>query len=159
GTRRPPPPVREPDRYQPAPGEPRVRSRNRRPPAGAPGISGADGLAACDRREGPHGRFPERHDDQPRRPPQALVPRVLPTRSAVRPAGPLPRSDLVDRYVGVVRSCARLVKDWREPLRPIVYQATLSNFDHRRPVHAGERIATGKGPTDAVAERGAIVEA
>lgn len=70
----------------------------------------------------------------------------------------LPLTDLVDSDVGIVESCTRLPKDWREPPRPIVHQATLSSFDLRRPMH-GERIASGKGMTDRDSERGAIVEA
>jgi ribosomal protein S12 methylthiotransferase accessory factor len=70
----------------------------------------------------------------------------------------LPLTDLVDSDVGILKSCTRLPRDWREPRRPIVHQATLSSFDLRRPMH-GERIASGKGMTDRDSERGAIVEA
>lgn len=65
--------------------------------------------------------------------------------------------DLVDPRVGIVRSSRRLPKDRREPSRPMVYQATLCNFDYR--AGPDERTANGKGTTDADAERGAIVEA
>jgi ribosomal protein S12 methylthiotransferase accessory factor len=66
--------------------------------------------------------------------------------------------ELVDSRFGIVRTCTRLPKDRREPAVPVVYQATLSNFDLRRaPVL--ERAATGKGATAAVAARGAVVEA
>ena len=51
-----------------------------------------------------------------------------------------------------------MAKDWREPPRPIVYQATLSNFDFQKPVDS-ERFTSGKGLTDRDSERGAIVEA
>jgi ribosomal protein S12 methylthiotransferase accessory factor len=67
-------------------------------------------------------------------------------------------TDLVDSRVGIVRSCTRLPKDWREPALPIIYQATLSNFDYRLPVDT-ERMASGRGLTDRDSERGAIVEA
>jgi ribosomal protein S12 methylthiotransferase accessory factor len=66
--------------------------------------------------------------------------------------------DLVDSRVGIVRTCTRLPKDRREPAVPVVYQATLSNFDSRR-ASLLERVATGKGATAAVAARGAVVEA
>jgi ribosomal protein S12 methylthiotransferase accessory factor len=64
---------------------------------------------------------------------------------------------VVDSRVGIVRSCTRLAKDRREPARPIIYQATLSNFDFRRAPH--ERVTTGKGLTDDAARVGAVVEA
>lgn len=73
-------------------------------------------------------------------------------------AAALPLTDLVDSQVGIVKNCSSLPKDWREPRRPIVYQATLSNFDLRTPIH-GDRIASGKGMTDSDSKRGAIVEA
>jgi ribosomal protein S12 methylthiotransferase accessory factor len=69
----------------------------------------------------------------------------------------LPLTDLVDPRVGIVRSARRLPKDHREPARPVVYQATLCNFDYR--TAPDERETNGKGTTDASAERGAIVEA
>ena len=66
--------------------------------------------------------------------------------------------DLVDPRVGIVRSCARVVQDWREPRRPVVYRATLANFDFRR-VPPLERITSGKGFTERDSARSAIVEA
>jgi ribosomal protein S12 methylthiotransferase accessory factor len=66
--------------------------------------------------------------------------------------------DLVDPRVGIVRSCARVAQDWREPRRPIVYSATLANFDFRR-VPPLERITSGKGITERDSARSAIVEA
>jgi ribosomal protein S12 methylthiotransferase accessory factor len=67
-------------------------------------------------------------------------------------------TDLVDPRVGIVRSCRRVAKDWREPPRPLIYQSILSNFDYRTPAHT-ERMTSGKGLTHRDAERGAIVEA
>lgn len=67
-------------------------------------------------------------------------------------------TDLVDARVGIVRSCTRLPKDWREPPLPVIYEATLSNFDFRRPINA-ERVASGKGLTDEDSAHGAVVEA
>jgi ribosomal protein S12 methylthiotransferase accessory factor len=66
--------------------------------------------------------------------------------------------DLVDSRVGIVRSCVRFPKDWREPPRPIVCQATLANFDFRK-VPAIERTTSGKGLTERESRLGAIVEA
>ena len=74
-------------------------------------------------------------------------------------AVPHPLADLVDSRVGIVRSCHRLARNWREPSRPIIYQATLSNFDYRTPAAPTERMTSGKGMTDQESERGAIVEA
>jgi|SRR5579863_3023327 len=67
-------------------------------------------------------------------------------------------SELVDPRVGIIRSVVRLSKGREEPELPIVYQATLSNFDYRKggPI---ERTASGKGRTDDAAMRGAIAEA
>ncbi|MEI4896706.1 hypothetical protein Q8G71_36060, partial [Klebsiella pneumoniae] len=58
---------------------------------------------------------------------------------------------LVDPRVGIVRTCTRLPKDRTEPILPIVYQATLSNFNFRQAPPL-ERIATGKGLTAESAE-------
>jgi ribosomal protein S12 methylthiotransferase accessory factor len=69
-----------------------------------------------------------------------------------------PLTDLVDPRAGIVRSCVRVTKDWREPPRPVVYQATLSNFDFRNAPQS-ERMTSGKGLTAVESERGAIVEA
>jgi ribosomal protein S12 methylthiotransferase accessory factor len=67
-------------------------------------------------------------------------------------------SELVDSRVGVIKSCVQTDRDPDEPPRPVLFHATLSNFDLRRP-HFGERTTSGKGRTDDEAERGAIVEA
>jgi ribosomal protein S12 methylthiotransferase accessory factor len=72
-------------------------------------------------------------------------------------AAPLPLRELVDPRVGILRSCARVAKDWREPPVPIVFGAVLSHFDFRRA--PCERATSGKGLTESDAERGAIVEA
>jgi ribosomal protein S12 methylthiotransferase accessory factor len=72
-------------------------------------------------------------------------------------ADPLSLEVLVDSRVGILRSCIRLPKDRREPSRPVMYEATLSNFDNRRVPH--ERTATGRGPNVESARLGAIVEA
>ena len=66
-------------------------------------------------------------------------------------------TDLVDSRVGIVRSCIRLPRDRREPSRPVLYEATLSNFDNRRVSH--ERTTTGRGLDRQSARAGAIVEA
>jgi ribosomal protein S12 methylthiotransferase accessory factor len=71
---------------------------------------------------------------------------------------PSPLRELVDSRVGVILSCGRVPKDWREPPLPIVAAARLSNFDHRR-VPQLDRWTSGKGLTEWEAERGAIVEA
>jgi ribosomal protein S12 methylthiotransferase accessory factor len=67
-------------------------------------------------------------------------------------------ADLVDPRFGIVSSCVRAAKDWREPPRPILFQATLANFDFRK-VPATERMASGKGATKLDSWRGAVVEA
>jgi ribosomal protein S12 methylthiotransferase accessory factor len=73
-------------------------------------------------------------------------------------AGAYTLTDLVDARVGIVRSCGRVAQDWREPPWPIVYRATLANFDFRR-VPELERLTSGKGVTERDSERSAIVEA
>jgi ribosomal protein S12 methylthiotransferase accessory factor len=83
---------------------------------------------------------------------------LLPVWRRVIASAAVSLTDLVDSRVGIVRSCTRLAKDRKEPTLPIVYQATLSNFDFRRAPDL-ERIATGKGLGDASAERGAVIEA
>jgi ribosomal protein S12 methylthiotransferase accessory factor len=66
--------------------------------------------------------------------------------------------DLVDARVGVVRSCSRAPRHRTQPPRPVIYEATLSNFDYRRP-GPGERSTSGKGMTETEAATAAIVEA
>jgi ribosomal protein S12 methylthiotransferase accessory factor len=87
-----------------------------------------------------------------------VVPGLLPGRRVVTFAARLPLEELVDPRVGLITSCTRFPKDRREPARPIVYQATVANFDYRKAPEL-ERMATGKGRTSAAAARGAIVEA
>ena len=82
---------------------------------------------------------------------------LLPAREPLNVGG-YTLADLVDPRVGIVRSCERVAKDWREPRRPIVYRATLANFDFRR-VPPLERMASGKGLTEHESQRSAIVEA
>jgi ribosomal protein S12 methylthiotransferase accessory factor len=60
--------------------------------------------------------------------------------------------------VGIVREVFPVVKDSREPRRPHVHQAILSNFDYHKG-EALERTASGKGLTAAASETSAIVEA
>jgi len=76
----------------------------------------------------------------------------------VTAAAPIPLTELVDPRVGIIRTCTRLPRNWDEPARPIIYQATLSNFDYRKPPQI-ERMTSGKGLTDQESARGAIVEA
>src|SRR5262249_26083641 len=65
---------------------------------------------------------------------------------------------LVDPRVGIVNSCSRVRKDRREPALPVVFQATLSNFDFHKGSDV-ERTASGKGLSDDEAATKAIVEA
>jgi len=69
-----------------------------------------------------------------------------------------PFAALVDPRVGVVKSCVRVAKAGYEPPRPVIFRATLSNFDFRR-VPELERMASGKGLTARQARLGATVEA
>jgi ribosomal protein S12 methylthiotransferase accessory factor len=65
---------------------------------------------------------------------------------------------LVSPRTGVVRSVVRIPRAVDEPVPPILYQATLSNFDFKK-AEASERSAAGKGLTEAEAIGGAIGEA
>ena len=64
---------------------------------------------------------------------------------------------LVSPRTGVVRSLVRIPRGVDEPVPPILYQATLSNFDFKKG-QGSERSAAGKGLTDAEAIGGAIGE-
>lgn len=66
--------------------------------------------------------------------------------------------DLVSPRVGVIRSFSKVVRGVDEPSPPIMYQATLSNFDYRV-APPEERMAAGKGLTDEEAMRAALGEA
>lgn len=66
--------------------------------------------------------------------------------------------DLVSPRVGLIRSLVRVQRGAGEPTPPIVYQATLSNFDLRTATPI-ERATAGKGVTDAEAMVAAIGEA
>jgi ribosomal protein S12 methylthiotransferase accessory factor len=66
--------------------------------------------------------------------------------------------DMVSSRVGIIRSVSRVGRAIDEPNPPVIYQATVSNFDFRsaEPI---DRIASGKGETDADAMHSAIGEA
>ncbi len=66
--------------------------------------------------------------------------------------------DLVSPRVGLIRSLSRLTKGLEEPNPPFIYQAVLSHFDFRK-ADPQERMAAGKGATEAEAIAGAIGEA
>jgi ribosomal protein S12 methylthiotransferase accessory factor len=66
--------------------------------------------------------------------------------------------DLVSSRTGVIRSLSKVVRGIEEPSLPIMYQATLSNFDYRV-APPEERLAAGKGLTDDAAMRAAFGEA
>lgn len=66
--------------------------------------------------------------------------------------------DLVSPRVGVIRSFSKVIRGVEEPTLPIMYQATLSNFDYRV-APPEERVAAGKGLTDEQAMRAAMGEA
>jgi ribosomal protein S12 methylthiotransferase accessory factor len=66
--------------------------------------------------------------------------------------------ELVSPRVGLVRSLSRLTRGLEEPNPPFIYQAVLSNFDFRK-ADIQERMAAGKGATEAAAMAGAIGEA
>jgi ribosomal protein S12 methylthiotransferase accessory factor len=66
--------------------------------------------------------------------------------------------ELVSPRVGLIRSLSRLTRGLEEPNPPFVYQAVLSNFDFRK-ADMQERMAAGKGATEAEAMAGAIGEA
>jgi ribosomal protein S12 methylthiotransferase accessory factor len=65
---------------------------------------------------------------------------------------------LVSPRTGVVRSVVRIPRAVDEPVPPILYHATLSNFDFKK-ADGSERSAAGKGLTEADAIGGAIGEA
>lgn len=65
--------------------------------------------------------------------------------------------EVVDERVGLVKRVVRLSKSREEPEIPIVCQATLSNFDYRKG-DLLERIASGKGHTEAAARLSAVAE-
>jgi ribosomal protein S12 methylthiotransferase accessory factor len=66
--------------------------------------------------------------------------------------------ELVSERVGLVRQLSRVMRAADEPQPPVLYAATLSNFDFKRapPI---ERGAAGKGITESEAIGGAIGEA
>lgn len=66
--------------------------------------------------------------------------------------------ELVSARTGVVRRLDRVVRGADEPTPPVLYAATVSNYDFRR-VPAAERSAAGKGLTAAAAIGSAIGEA
>ena len=65
---------------------------------------------------------------------------------------------LVSPRTGVVRNLVRIPRGVDEPVPPILYQATLSNFDFKKG-QSSERSAAGKGLSEAEAIGGAIGEA
>src|SRR6185295_6827859 len=65
--------------------------------------------------------------------------------------------NLVSPRTGVIRSFSKVVRGVEEPTLPIMYQATLSNFDYRV-APPEERLAAGKGLTDEQAMRAAFGE-
>src|SRR5689334_22868278 len=69
-----------------------------------------------------------------------------------------PLMDMVRSRVAIIRSVSRAGRAIDEPNPPVIYQATGSNFDFRsaEPI---DRIASGKGETDADAMHSAIGEA
>jgi ribosomal protein S12 methylthiotransferase accessory factor len=66
--------------------------------------------------------------------------------------------DLVSSRVGIIRSVSRIGKPIEEPTPPFIFQATVANFDFRsaEPI---DRLASGKGETEAHAMHAAIGEA
>lgn len=66
--------------------------------------------------------------------------------------------DLVSPRTGIVRDLVQITRSVDEPVPPILYQATLSNFDFKKG-KAIERAAAGKGLTHADAIGGALGEA
>ena len=67
-------------------------------------------------------------------------------------------TDLVSPKVGIVRSLSPQARSNDEPVPPYLHTATLSNFDFRT-AKKSERIAAGKGRTEAEAIASAIGEA
>src|SRR5215218_10117281 len=65
---------------------------------------------------------------------------------------------LVSPRTGVVRNVVRIPRGGEEPVPPILYQATLANFEFKK-AQSSERSAAGKGLTEAEAVGGAIGEA
>jgi ribosomal protein S12 methylthiotransferase accessory factor len=66
--------------------------------------------------------------------------------------------ELVSPRVGIIRDLARMPRGDDEPIPPILYRATLANFDFKT-ASAQERGAAGKGLTEEEAIGGAIGEA
>jgi ribosomal protein S12 methylthiotransferase accessory factor len=66
--------------------------------------------------------------------------------------------ELVSPRTGIVRNLERVVRGADEPMPPVLYAATISNYDFKR-VPAIERGAAGKGLTASAAIGGAIGEA
>jgi ribosomal protein S12 methylthiotransferase accessory factor len=66
--------------------------------------------------------------------------------------------ELVSPRVGIIRDLLRIPRSDDEPVPPILYRATLSNFDFKT-ASADERGAAGKGLTETEAVAGAIGEA
>src|SRR5258706_9580917 len=65
---------------------------------------------------------------------------------------------LVSPRCGIVRDVVAVARSVDEPIPPILYHATLSNFDFKKG-NATDRAAAGKGLTEAEAIGGAIGEA
>ncbi|MGE3509957.1 MAG: YcaO-like family protein [Vicinamibacterales bacterium] len=68
-------------------------------------------------------------------------------------------TDLVSPKVGVIRSLSPQARGNDEPVPPYLHTATLSNFDFHTAAEKSERIAAGKGRTEAEAITSAIAEA
>jgi ribosomal protein S12 methylthiotransferase accessory factor len=67
-------------------------------------------------------------------------------------------SEMVSERVGLIRSLGLPGREADEPNPPVVCQAILSHFDYRK-ANIVERIAFGKGSTEAEARTGAICKA
>jgi ribosomal protein S12 methylthiotransferase accessory factor len=66
--------------------------------------------------------------------------------------------DLISPRVGIIRDLVRIPRSDDEPVPPILYRATLSNFDFKT-ASAEDRGAAGKGLSELEAIGGAIGEA